>query len=82
MEELMNFILLISLIGAILQVVLFFKLWRMSNDIHSIANKYVHGSAPMTKSARIKSLKEGKATPETREEMEAWLSGKSIDEEE
>jgi hypothetical protein len=36
----------------------------------------------MTKSERIKSLKEGKATPETREEMEAWLEEKSVVEEE
>ena len=71
---------LIALLFAILQIVLFFKVWRMCDDVHNIANKYVHGEATMTKQERHKNIKEGKTTPETRAEMDAWLSGKSIEE--
>ena len=66
-------------IGAILQIVLIVKIWKMCNDISRIADKY---APKKTASERVEEVEEivemakaGKKTPETREEMEAWLSG-------
>ena len=74
-----TFIIVIAIIFGILQIILFFKIWGMCNDISRIADKY---APKKTASERVEEVEEivemakvGKKTPETREEMEAWLSG-------
>lgn len=39
-----NIIYIVMLIFGILQIILFFKLWRMTNDIHSMKDKLEESS--------------------------------------
>lgn len=41
MESTLNFVSIIIIVFGILQIILFFKLWGMTNDIKEIKNKYV-----------------------------------------
>jgi len=41
MEGLMTFTGLIIIVFGVLQIILFFKLWGMTNDIKDIRNKYL-----------------------------------------
>lgn len=45
MESTLNFASIIIIVFGILQIILFFKLWGMTNDIKEIKNKYI-GKAP------------------------------------
>lgn len=67
---------LIVLVCAILQIVLFAKVWRMCDDVHNIANKYLHNIRILSKQERDKIIKGGKSTPETKEVTYDWHSGK------
>jgi hypothetical protein len=49
---------IIILIVAVLQVVLFFKVWGMCNDVARLADKF---ASPKSK------------TPETRDEIDEWI---------
>lgn len=35
-----GFIFIIAFVCAILNIILFFKLWRMTNDVHALRKKY------------------------------------------
>jgi hypothetical protein len=50
-----SFIALLILLFGVLQIVLFFKLWRMCNDIHELKNQFVKSSG---KSGEITNLDE------------------------
>lgn len=41
METALNFVSIIIIVFGILQIILFFKLWGMTNDIREIKNKYM-----------------------------------------
>lgn len=42
MESTLNFVSIIVIVFGILQIILFFKLWGMTNDIKDIKNKYLN----------------------------------------
>lgn len=42
MEGLLNLVSIIIIVFGILQIILFFKLWGMTNDIKDIKNKYLN----------------------------------------
>lgn len=37
-----GFIYIIVFVCAILNIILFFKVWRMTNDVHALREKYAH----------------------------------------
>ena len=41
METALNFVSIIIIVFGILQIILFFKLWGMTNDIREMKNKYM-----------------------------------------
>lgn len=48
MEGMLTFVGIIIIVFGILQIILFFKVWGMTNDIKKIKNKYVGDSFPET----------------------------------
>ncbi|WP_042373645.1 hypothetical protein [Bacteroides neonati] len=42
MEGLLNFVSIIIIVFGVLQIILFFKLWGMTDDIRAIKNKYLN----------------------------------------
>lgn len=58
-----------TVIGAILEIILFFKLWRACNDIKRIADKYAHD----LEKERVKRNRP-RSSVETKEELEKWLN--------
>lgn len=56
---------LIAVIWSILNIILFFKLWRACNDIKRIADKYAPEKQDKPRHSN---------TPETKEEVERWLN--------
>ena len=54
-----TFIILIILIFGILQLILFFKIWGMTNDIREIKERYLSSTtSPKKKQMRIKEITE------------------------
>lgn len=47
-----NIIYIVMLIFGILQIILFFKLWRMTNDIHSMKDKLEESSKEINEHLR------------------------------
>lgn len=73
METFSIIFLVASVVVAVLDGILFFKLWTACNDIRRIADKY----DPKGKAERERKAREYKPmfiTPETKEEVERWLS--------
>lgn len=62
-----------TVLGAILEIILFFKLWSACDNIKRIADKY----DPEGKAERGRKAKEYKlygSTPESKDEVEKWLN--------
>lgn len=62
-----------TVVGAVLEIILFFKLWGACDNIKRIADKY----DPEGKAERERKAKEYKPwgfTPETKDEVEKWLN--------
>ena len=63
----------LALVALIVNIIFLVKIWNACSDIKRLADKY---APTMTNSekANKKAAKVTSTTPETREEMEAWLS--------
>lgn len=61
--------LIATVVGAVLEIILFFKLWRACDNIKRIANKY----APDLEKEREKRNRP-RSSVETNEEIEKWLN--------
>lgn len=61
--------LIATVVGAILEIILFFKLWRACNDIKRIADKY----APDLEKERERRNRP-RSSVETKEELDKWLN--------
>lgn len=58
-----------TVVGAILEIILFFKLWKACNDIKRIADKY----APDLEKERERRNRP-RSSVETKEELDKWLN--------
>jgi hypothetical protein len=58
-----TFVILLSVVWAILSIILFFKIWGACDDIKRIADKY----------APLKNLNDRKSSLESKEEIDKWL---------
>lgn len=61
--------LIATVVGAILEIILFFKLWKACNDIKRIADKY----APDLEKERERRNRP-RSSVETKEELDKWLN--------
>lgn len=59
-----------AVVGAVLETILFFKLWRACDNIKRIADKY----APDLEKEQEKRNRP-RSSVETKEELEKWLNG-------
>lgn len=69
MQTFGTFFLIATVVGAILEIILFFKLWRACNDIKRIADKY----APDLERERERRNRP-RSSVETKEELDKWLN--------
>lgn len=58
-----------TIVGAILEIILFFKLWRACDNINRIADKY----APDLEKERERRNRP-RSSVETKEELDKWLN--------
>lgn len=65
MEAISAIVWIALVIGAILEIILFFKLWGACDNIKRIADKYAPEKDDKPRHSR---------TPETKEEVERWLN--------
>jgi hypothetical protein len=64
MELSETFIFIVAIIWSILQIILFFKVWGMCNNVARLANKFASSKSK---------------TPETRDEIDAWIMDRKIE---
>ena len=59
METTLNLVSIIIIVFGVLQIILFFKLWGMTNDIRAIKNKYINNIVESTISTSSNRLQYG-----------------------
>lgn len=70
------FVAIFSLIGSILSIILFFKLWGMTNDVDKIKAKYVdHVEKPITPNPTVRyfAMKESRSQAEATEYLRTFI---------